>query len=75
MSDVTPIRDPQAKSEYDDSAEFTEEWYTMLELINSERFKDWMELTDVNCGTNVAPHVQKLIEGANGIESEFERIS
>jgi len=43
----------EAKSEYDDSSEFTNELATMLmnihkvrRIINSKRWKDWMKISD-----------------------------
>jgi len=59
--------------EYVDSGEFTNEWYTLFEMVNSERFAHWMAITDENCSTHVAPHVKKLIEAVRAIEHEFEK--
>jgi len=59
--------------EYPSTIAFTNEWYDLHEVVNSARFADWMEMSDQNCGTNVTPHVKRLIEAVNAIENEFEQ--
>lgn len=63
-----------AKKEYDTSLEFTEDWYDVLEFINSDRVRHWFNETDEH-GVNTLPQLDKLIKAANKIEKEFDKLN
>lgn len=65
----------EAKKEYGDSAEFTDEFYTVLEIVTSERWKDWMKVSDDNWGTNVQPQAEKIEKAILDIDKQFDEVN
>lgn len=68
----------EASSSYDDSSEFTDEFYTMAQDISkmkkqmkNARWMDWMKSTDSNFGTSTVSVAQKAIDAINALDRAF----
>lgn len=62
----------EAKAEYEDSGEFTDEFYTVVEIINSKRFAAWMKITDENYSTQCVPAYKELKAALKKVVDEIE---
>lgn len=76
--------DPMAgpgPNEYQDSAEFTNDFYTvhdqltkMQELVNSEKWVAWMNITDENYMTSCAAESENFAEALNQAVAIFQHL-
>lgn len=76
----------EAKAEYEDSADFTEDFYSLSSHVNNlekivktPKFKAWMHVTDTNFGTeceskaaNLSAALSNLKAALNDLEEELE---
>lgn len=60
----------ESSAEYDDSAEFTEDWLEAhdlfeksLKIISDPKFNAWLQVTDDNYGTNTVDALNIIIRG------------
>ena len=63
----------EAKEEYKDSTEFTEELHTIDDIIRSKRFYKWLEVTDENFGTNTVKAGGELKKAMDNFWKEMEK--
>lgn len=75
------------KSEYEDSAEFTDEFFGViqdlkknLKIVNSKRWKKWMQLTDTNYGTGcvnvndgLIADLKSVVESADELAEQMRK--
>lgn len=71
----------EAKAEYDDSGQFTDDMVTVEGYIEDAkkilvglRWKNWMRITDTNFGTRCAEQNKKMFEAFKKFEEEYRKL-
>lgn len=74
---IAGIKLSEAKDEFEDSAEFTDEFFGTLEKvfekINSRRWKNWMKMTDQNYPTHTVAALEDVKRALKKLEAEIEK--
>lgn len=62
-------------AEYVDSAEATDEMYTVVEILNSKRLMAWAKSTDTNYGTKTVSDLKAAMAAFNSFIEKMDEAS
>lgn len=81
VSKASPDEVIDESQEYEDSSEFTAEFYSLFskleevkKIVQSAKFKHWMQATDTNFSTDVMSLVPSVEEGITALEASLKAL-